>query len=143
MKHVKRGQPVTLCTSHTTTPSIIPEGKRVISVSSAFWFLSIGNGDLQNFYRCFYTGGSIRRCGYSTRASYLKRYTDINDSCLTIKHAQSISTFVLKTFFPNVFNVTSQTVVFYVTYEGKCTCVCADYKCLVSVVWYSYRQKMN
>ena len=40
MKHVKRGQPVILCTKLTTTPSTIPLGKHVISVLYSSWLIN-------------------------------------------------------------------------------------------------------
>ena len=115
---VKKGDPVSLCTRHTTTPSTLPEGKHV-----AHWKFRNESLDLLYLYTC--ANRSCRSYRDTFKSGYFK---DVNDSCLAINHVQNISTFVLT----NVLLSNEETILskkdvhFYVTYEGKCTSVCAD-----------------
>ena len=118
---VKKGEPVSLCTRHTTTPSTIPQGKHVIRV--AYWKFRNESLDLLYLHPC--ANSSCGSYGDTFKSGYFK---DVNDSCLAINHVQNISTFFLK----NVLLSNEKAIIskievnFYVTYEGKCTSVCAD-----------------
>ena len=121
---VKKGEPVTLCTSHTTTPSTIPQGKHVIHVSKSHWKIRNENGDLEYLYTCANDNCTTYRNTF--KYDYFK---DVNESCLAIYNVKNILTFVLTYILQsNDLTLQSRTdVQFYVTYEGKCTRVCADH----------------
>ena len=119
VKHVKRGQRVTLCTSRTTIPSTIPRGSNVLSVSGAIWKLIDTNGAITNLFTRsraddFY-GAHPSSLYHSTH------YSNVTESCLTINSVQEISTYILRTYFHES-DVLTDTfhpdVYFYVTYEG-------------------------
>ena len=118
--HVKKGDPVTLCTRHTTTPSTIPQWKHVIHVSKVYWKITKENGDLEYLYTCANDNCPTYRDTFTY--DYLK---DVNKSCHTISHVQNISTFVSTNILQsNDLTFQSRTDVhFYVTYEGKCSTV--------------------
>ena len=104
MKQVKRGQPVTICTSHTTTPSTIPKGKYVISVSNSSW-LVIYKGVSKLLYTC--TGGSCKPLSNSSDVNY-SRYSMVTTTCLNVTGAQEDEVYVLKVhFFPITPSVTN------------------------------------
>ena len=124
---VKKGEPVTLCTRHTTTPSTIPQGKRVIHVSKTHWKMRNENGDLEYLYTCANDNCTTYRDTFAY--DYLK---DVNESCLTINPVQNISTFVSTNILrSNDLTLQSRRDVhFYVTYEGKSTSLCALIVCV-------------
>ena len=118
VKHVKRGQSVTLCASHTTTPSKIPQGKHVISISKSQWVLVEKNRHL-TLYSC--SKGSCTRQSPSVNHT---RYPDVSDSCLIINNVQEKELYSFNIhFYPsNMMAVTS--VHFLVTNEGTCVWMC-------------------
>ena len=121
MKHVKRGQQVTLRTTRTTIPSTIPPGGNVLGVLDANWKLIDGNGART----ILYTRSSA--CGfYGAQPSSLllsTNYSDVTESRLTINSVERISMYILTTYLhqPDVstdtFNPES-VVYFYVIYGG-------------------------
>ena len=117
VKHVKRGQPVTLCTSHTTTPSTIPQGKNVLSVMVYYW-LSDTEGHRHDLYLCYSTGGSCKRAPSNAR-DFL--YSDVSNSCLTIKNVQNDKKYILEIYYNGTDAETN--VTFSVTCGGMCELV--------------------
>ena len=69
VRYVKRGQPVTLCTTITTIPAVIPPGKHVVSIHYPVYLL-----------RCLKRFSDY--CIYSTYVSN----THYSDSCVTINN---------------------------------------------------------
>ena len=119
VKHVKRGQRVTLCTSRTTIPSTIPRGRNVLGVSGAIWKLIDRNGVITNLF----TRSSVDDF-YGAHPSSLynsTHYSDVTESCLTINSVQEISTYILRTYLHES-DVLTDTfhpdIYFYVTYGG-------------------------
>ena len=85
MINVKRGQPVTLCTTITTTPAVIPQGKHVVSIHESHWFTYSTQADgtilsISCLYNC--QNGSCHQCSISTHVKYT--ILNVNSSCLTI-----------------------------------------------------------
>ena len=117
VKHVKRGQPVTLCTSHTTTPSTIPQGKHVLSVMVYYW-LSDTEGHRHGLYHCYSTNGSCERAPSNAR-NFL--YSDVSNSCLTIKNVQNDKKYILEMHYNGTDAETN--VTFSVTCGGMCELV--------------------
>ena len=112
VKHMNRGQPVTLCTSHTTTPSTIPQGKHVISVSKSYWQLYVpGRVSSPVLYNC--SNGS---CEQTNSVMNNSQYSDITASCLTINNVQEYGQYILTVHF-DVDDARAQ-VNFSVTYGG-------------------------
>ena len=130
--HVKKGEPVTLCTRHTTTPATIPQGKHVIHVSKAHWKIRNENGDPEYLYTCVNDNCTTYR--NTLKYDYLQ---DVNESCLTINHVQNISTFIsTKILQSNDLTLQSRRDIhFYLTYKGRCTSVPADYAKYVYIVY--------
>ena len=85
VKHVKRGQPVTLCTSQTTTPSTIPKGKHVISVSISTWWV-YKNFHLIPLYTC--SRESCTEVNSPGVNMNYTQYSNVSDSCLNIDNLQ-------------------------------------------------------
>ena len=116
VKQVKRGQPVTLCTSHTTTPSTIPKGKHVISVSNSSWVV-IYKGVSKPLFTC--SRGSCTSLSNSSDVNYT-RYSMVTANCLTVSDVQEDEVFVLNVHFypmtPSVNNVS-----FNIKYTGELT----------------------
>ena len=116
VKHVNRGEPVTLCTSHTTTPSTIPQGKHVISVSKSYWQLYVpGRVSIPVLYNC--SNGSCEQTYSVTNNS---QYSDVTASCLTINNVQENSQYILAVHF-NMDDARTE-VNFSVTYGGIYAC---------------------
>ena len=116
VKQVERGKPVTLCTSHTTTPSIIPEGKHVISVSNSSW-LVICKGVSKPLFTC--SRGSCKPLSNSSDVNYT-RYSMVTANCLTVTDVQEDEVFVSNVhFFPITPSVTN--VSFNIKYTGELT----------------------
>ena len=115
VRHVTRGQPVTLCIRHTTTPSTIPQGKHVLSVSSSQWF--IHRGALQE--RLYCSKGS---CTQNYSHVYYRCYSNVSHSCLTINNAQKKKYYYSLTVYFNPWPTNLMRhrfiVHFHVTYEG-------------------------
>ena len=112
VKNVKRGQPVTLCASHTTTPSTIPQGKHVISVSNSYWQLYVpGRVSIPVLYNC--SNGSCEQTYSGTNNA---QYSDVTASCLTINKVQEYGQYILAVHF-NMDDARAQ-VIFSVTYGG-------------------------
>ena len=107
VKHVKRGQPVTLCTRHTTIPSTIPQGKHLIGLSQFYWRQA--NRDL--LYTC--PSGS---CELTQSVLNSTHYSDVSDSCFTIDNVTENRKYILLAYF-NVNNVHSN-VNYFVTCGG-------------------------
>ena len=114
VKHVNRGQPVTLCTSHTTTPSTIPQGKHVISVSKSYWQLYVPGrvSSPSILYNC--SNGSCEQTNSVMNNSQL--YSNVTASCLTINNVQEYGQYILAVHF-NVDDARAK-VNFSVTYGG-------------------------
>ena len=112
VKYVKRGQPVTLCTIQTTTPSKIPQEKHVISVTGSLWFVVDKKGSKILLYTCF-EGSCIQN---SSSLNYT-RYSAVNDSCLTIDDVQEYERYVFSANFHPSY-VTKVDIIFQVTHEG-------------------------
>ena len=119
VKHIKRGQRVTLCTSHTTIPSIIPRGRNVLRVSGAIWKLIDRNGAIKNLFTCSRDGDFYG--AHPSSLYHSTHYSNVTESCLTINSAQRISMYVLRTYLHES-DVLTDTfhpdVYFYVTYGG-------------------------
>ena len=88
--NVKREQPVTLCTTITTTPSVIPPGKHVVRLHGSIWFKYISPANRTGLltpiiclYECL--NGSCHPCSTSERVNFTN-YSDVNNSCITIKY---------------------------------------------------------
>ena len=114
VKQVKKGQSVTLCTRHTTTPSTIPRGKHVISVSNSSW-LVIHEGVLKPLYTC--SSSSCKPLSNSSDVNYT-RYSTATANCLTVSDVQEEEVYVLKVhFYPVTPSVT--TVSFDIKYTGE------------------------
>ena len=114
MKQVERGQPVTLCASHTTTPSTIPHGKHVISVSNSSW-LVLYKGVSKLLYTC--TGGSCKPLSNSSDVKYT-RYSMVTANCLTVTDVQEDEVFVSNVhFYPITPSVTN--AYFNIKYAGE------------------------
>ena len=111
VRHVTRGLPVILCTRHTTTPSTIPQGKHVISVSSSQWFIYTGRE------RLYCEKGS---CPQNYSHLNYRCHSNISHSCLTINNAQKNKYhYYLSVYFnPPTLKMYRSTVHFQVTYEG-------------------------
>ena len=132
MKHVKRGQPVTFCTGQTTTPSTIPQGKHVISVSISTWWV-YKNLHLIHLYTC-----SRESCTEvnSSGVNYTQ-YSNVSDSCLTIGNLQKNEEryFLVKHFHPGpkyVLRVISKST-FDVSPGGMLTCVGSGIFCFICI----------
>ena len=124
MKHVKRGQPVTLCTKHTTTPSIIPPGKHVLSVSKSQWLLSLmkmGRLTAHYLYSCS-KGSCIHHSSKLITQNYT-HYLNISYSCLTISNVQGKEQYSFQMYFDPSHLLKATSVYFFVTIEGMCVCV--------------------
>ena len=141
VKHVERGQPVTLCASYTTTPSTIPPGKHVIDVYKYEWlirdrentsyksdvpfsFLNQFPNDFKFLYMC-----SNDFCQWSRSISSDENYTSyLNDSnnCLTINRVQNREFYRLKVVFYNQRDFITPPAIhvdFYVTYDKGMFCI--------------------
>ena len=105
VKHVKRGQPVILCTRHTTTPATIPQGKHALNVSNSLWLLNYG-GVTKTLYTC--SGDSCQPGSNSSDLKYT-RYSVVTANCLTVSDVQEDEIYVLKVYYtpstPHVSNV--------------------------------------
>ena len=112
MKHVKRGQPVILCTKLTTTPSTIPLGKHVISVLYSSWLIN-HRGVSKTLYTC--SRGSCKPLTNSSDVDYT-RYS-VTASCLTVTDLQEEEVYVLKVYFSPITSHVSN-VSFHVNYNG-------------------------
>ena len=116
VKHVKRGQPVTLCTSHTTTPSTIPDGKHVFDVMVYYWLVDT-DGQRHVLYWC---DSSSCVQGPSDAKDFL--YSDVSNSCLTIKNVQNDKKYILNIQYNGIDVQTN--AIFSVTCGGMCKHVC-------------------
>ena len=106
VKHVKRGQPVTLCTSHTTTPSTIPQGKHLAGVSQFYW----SQPDMGIFYNC-----PSDSCELTYSVMKSANHSDVSDSCFTIDNVHESREYILLAYF----NVNDHaTIKFFVTCGG-------------------------
>ena len=103
---------MTLCTTHTTTPSQIPQGKHVISVTRSVWFVVDKKGMQSPLYTCF-NGSCIQN---SSNLNYT-RYSAVKDSCLTIVDVQENEGYVFSAHFHPTY-VKEVTIEFKVTHEG-------------------------
>ena len=103
---------MTLCTIQTTTPSKIPQGKHVISVTRSLWFIVDKTGTQIPLYTCF-NGSCIQN---SLNLNYT-RYSAVNDSCLTIDDVQENKRYVFSANFHPTY-VTKVDIIFQVTHEG-------------------------
>ena len=81
---------MTLCTTLSTIPAVIPEGKNAVSYRESYWWSSTydvqANGTivyLDCLYKCL--NGSCHPCSTSTHINYI-HYSDVNNSCLTINN---------------------------------------------------------
>ena len=77
---------MTLCTTITTTPTVIPEGKHYVSYHESIWFTTNSrtfNTGYQIVYRCL--NGSCQPWVNSTYVNYTD-YSDVSDSCLTVNN---------------------------------------------------------
>ena len=89
--NIKREQPVTLCTTIPTAPSVIPPGKHIVRLHESHWltYSSPANGTglfttpAICLYKCL--NGSCHPCTTSKNVNFTN-YSDVNDSCLTIKY---------------------------------------------------------
>ena len=117
VRHVTRGRPVQLCSSHITTPSTIPQGKHVLRVSSAYW--SIHTGGWQRLY-C--SNGS---CTQNYSHLNYRCHSNISHSCLTINNAQKNAySYSLSVYFnPPTLKMYRSIVYFHMTYEGMYVCM--------------------
>ena len=114
VKHVKRGQSLTLCISHTTTPPEIPHGKHVISVSRSFWSRLNETGRRFRLYTC--SNGSCTQY----KNVNITRYSPSSNTCLTINNVQENEEYffdALATKFGFV------SILFRISLEGMLACV--------------------
>ena len=115
VRHVKRRQPVILCTRRTRTPSTIPQGKHVLNVSITKWY--IRTTALSDQLHC--SNGS---CTQNYSHVYYRCHSNVSHSCLTINKAQEKEHHYYFTAHftpPNVMMYKSGSIVhFHVTYEG-------------------------
>ena len=107
VKHVKRGHPVTLCTSHTTIPSTIPQGKHLVGLLQFYW----RQANMDILYNC-----PSDSCELTHAVLNSTHYSDVSDSCLTIDHVKESTEYILLAYF-NVNNAYSR-VHFFVTCGG-------------------------
>ena len=131
IKHVKRGQPLTLCTSHTTTPSTIPQEKHIISVSSSTWWV-YKNPHLIQIYSC------LRESCTEVISSDVNhtRYSNVSDFCITINNLQEKEEryFLVTHFYPGpkyILRVIYKTI-FDISPGGMLACVWSGI-CLISI----------
>ena len=118
VKHVKRGQSVNLCTSHTTTPSTIPQGKHVINVSAYYWSLHI-ESNMRTLYKCY--NGSCRP-GSSNVGNF--HYLEVSNSCLTIKNVQNNSEYILDIYYSGIGAQLYPNALLTVTFSVICRGMC-------------------
>ena len=116
MMHVKREQPVNLCTKFTTTPSTIPQGKHVISVANSSWLVTY-RGVSKTLYTC--SRGSCKPWPNSSDVNYT-RYSVDTDNCLTITDVKGGEVYVLKVYFIPI-TQPGANVSFYLEYDGECS----------------------
>ena len=139
VKSVERGQPVTLCASYTTTPSIIPQGKHVIDVYKYEWSIRDGGNipdmlphqnqiisDFRILYEC-----SNASCQWSDSSddSYMS-YLNVSNNCLNINRVQNSGFYRLKVVFYNqrdVITLPATHVDFYLTYDKGMLCIIISY----------------
>ena len=112
VRHVTKGQPVTLCTSHTTTPSTIPQGKHVLNVSSSSWLI-----DYRGMQRVQCSNGF---CPQNYSHLNYRCHSNFSHSCLTINNAQKKEYYysLRVSFDPPNLKMYSSIIHFHVTYEG-------------------------
>ena len=107
---------MTLCTSHTTTPSTIPQGKHFFSVMVYYWLVDT-DGQRHALYWC---DSSSCVPGPSDTKDFL--YSDVSNSCLTIKNVQDDKKYILNIQYNGIDVQTN--AIFSVTCGGMCKHVC-------------------
>ena len=105
---------MTLCTSNTTTPSTIPQGRHHIGVSVMYWLQPYTKSGLNGsiFYTC--------RSGACKPTHSILNFThhlDVSDSCFTIDNVQKNSDYRFLVYFN--MNVAEAMVNFLIISEGK------------------------
>ena len=113
VKHVKRGQPVTLCTKYTTTPSTISSRENVIVISNSLWLVNDG-GVPNTLYSC--SRGSCKAWFNSSHVNHT-RYSAVTANCLTINDVEEDEVYVLKAYFSPITTHVSK-VSFHMIYNG-------------------------
>ena len=115
VRHFTRGQPAELCSRYTTTPSKIPQGKHVLSVSTSHW--SIMNTQTRRWQRLYCLNGS-----HSLNYSHInyRCHSNVSHSCLTINNAQKNEySYSFTIYFnPPNFKMFRSIVHFRATYDG-------------------------
>ena len=127
----KEDKPVTLCTSHTTTPSTIPKGKHVISVSRSTWWV-YSNPLLISLYTCLRESCTELN---SPGVNYTQ-YSNVSDFCLTINNLQKNEEryFLVTHYHPGpkyVLRVLSKSV--FDVSSGGYVCICVECICFISI----------
>ena len=88
VKNIYRGQSVKLCTGNTLIPSSMPpEGGRVTKFIGAHWRRKKAEGNLEDLYECFENGSCVEGSQTTPPVDH-HRYSDVNDSCITISDVQ-------------------------------------------------------
>ena len=99
-----------LCTRKTLVPSMPPEG-RVAKFIGARWRREKREGNWEDLYECFENGSCVEREQTSPSVDYL-RYSDVNESCITISDVQENEIFSLELLINPDIEYPSRTVTF-------------------------------
>ena len=83
-----------LCTRKTLTPSTPPKG-RVTKFIGAHWQREKSEGNLEDLYECFKNGSCVEGNQTTPPVDY-HRYSDVNESCITISDVQEDEIFLLE-----------------------------------------------
>ena len=108
---------MTLCITLTTTPSTIPSGKNVISVSNFSWLLNY-RGVSETLFTC--SRGSCKVWWNSSDVNFT-RYSVVtanNNSCLTVTDVQEDEVYVLEVFYNPISPPVSH-ISFHMTHIGE------------------------
>ena len=138
VKNIKRGQSVSLCISHTTTPSIIPQGKHVTEYHHGWSVISIGpdgkftqgSNPINNFNDSCYTLNGLQT---STDAGVIF-HANIHPKDDMIVRRNEFLQYPFRSFFSDEDHHDIE-IIFYVTAGGMhvglcmCGCMCMHIVC--------------
>ena len=110
VKNILPGQSVKLCTRKTLVPSTPPEG-HVIKFIQAHWRKKRSEGNFEELYECFENGSCVEESQTTPPVDY-HRYSDVNDSCITISGVQEDKIFSLELLVNPDIEYSSRTVTF-------------------------------
>ena len=78
-------KPFTICTSYTTIPLTIPQGKHVITVSYSLWSFK----ELRVFVDLFTCSSAHNFCVPRSDLAEYNFFSNVTESCLTVNYAPS------------------------------------------------------